>query len=366
MTNVSKYFRFLVPAYNPERTGEILSVNPTVAPLRQEAAHIKVCVFDYDATTMEEHCFRQIKEVFHYSSSGQRNVWINIDGIRKKDIEAICEHFEVHNLVAEDILSIGQRPKMDEMNDTLYFLLNMLYFNEKTSSVETEQISIILGKNFVLSFQEDDTRDVFNPLRDKLKIQGSKVRQADADYLCYTMIDLIVDNYYLVLEKLGDRIELLEELIIKQSDARTLAQINSLRKELIVLKRNVAPVRDMVSSINRTDSKLVDKRTAKYFKDVYDHIVQAHDMTENYRDMMMSLQDLYMSQVNLKANEVMKLLAIVTCLLAPATVIGGIFGMNFDSNVNFFHQPWGFYTAVALMLIIPILMIIVFRKRGWF
>jgi magnesium transporter len=168
------------------------------------------------------------------------------------------------------------------------------------------------------------------------------------------------------MEKLGDRIEVLEEEVIRNSNTRALAKINQLRKELIVLKRNVVPVRDLVGSILRSESELLDDRTTKYYKDVYDHVVQAIDLSENYRDIMVSMQDLYINNVNLRMNEVMKVMAIVTCLLAPATVIGGIFGMNFDKNVNFFHQPWGFFTAVGLMLIIPIWMLRAFKRRGWF
>ncbi|RYZ37640.1 MAG: magnesium and cobalt transport protein CorA, partial [Sphingobacteriales bacterium] len=183
---------------------------------------------------------------------------------------------------------------------------------------------------------------------------------------CYSMIDLIVDNYFFVMEKLGDRIEDVEEDVIRNSNKLALARINILRKELIILKRNIAPVRDLVGGIIRSESTLLDDRTMKYFKDVQDHINQAYDLSENYRDIMISMQDLYINNVNLRMNEVMKVMAIVTCLMAPATVIGGVFGMNFDANVNFFHQPWGFYTAVTLMLAIPIGMLWVFKKRGWF
>ena len=218
----------------------------------------------------------------------------------------------------------------------------------------------------MISFQEDPTRDVFDPIRHKIKIQGSNIRQRKSDYLLYSMIDLIVDNYFSVMENLSEEIELLEEELVRRSTTRSLAKINMVRKELIVLKRNIAPVRDLVNGIIRSESELLEDRTTKYFKDVYDHISQAQELSENYRDMMMSMQDLYINNVNLKMNEVMKVMAIVTCLMAPATVIGGIFGMNFDANVDFFHQEWGFYTAVGLMLIIPLLMLLVFKKRGWF
>lgn len=362
-----KYLRYLyLPnLFGTERTKEILSVNPTVIPHREEAKEVLVYVFDYNATSIEEKKLSSVKDCFSYKTSN-RISWINIDGLRKADVELVCNHYAIHPLIVEDILSINQRPKMDEVEGILFCLLNMLYYNDQKQTVEQEQISIVLGKDFVVTFQEDASRDVFNPLRDRLKLSTSKARQRSADYLCYTMLDLIVDNYYVVMERLGDRIEMLEEEVIRNSNKRSLARINQLRKELIVLKRNIVPVRDLVNGILRSESELLDDRTTKYFKDVYDHIVQAIDLNENYRDIMMSMQDLYINNVNLRMNEVMKVMAIVTCLLAPATVIGGVFGMNFDENVNFFHQPWGFYTAVSLMLFIPILMLWIFRKRGWF
>jgi magnesium transporter len=160
-----------------------------------------------------------------------------VDGIRKADVETICNRYGIHSLVMEDILSLGQRPKMDEINGLVFCLLNMLYFNDKDSAVETEQISIILGKNFVISFQEDASRDVFDPLREKLKFSNTKVRQQGADFLFYSLIDLIVDNYFVVMEKLGEKIETLEEDIVRSPNTRSLAKINMLRKEMIVLKR---------------------------------------------------------------------------------------------------------------------------------
>lgn len=354
----------IFPFFNTKRTKEIFHVNPTVIPKREEAAEISIYVYDYNATVLKEYELKNTKESFPFKEN-KNNSWINIDGIRKADVEAICNHYGVHYLLMEDILSAGQRPKMDEMDDVLFCLLNMLYFNDQAGSVETEQISIVLGKDFILSFQEYKDKDVFNPLRDKLRINNTRLRQSSADYLCYSMIDLIVDNYYTVLEKLGDKIELLEEEIIRYGNTRSLARINSLRKELIVLKRNMAPVRDMVNGFLRSESDLLEDRTRKYFKDVYDHIVQASDLVENYRDMMMTLQDLYMNKVNLRLNEVMKVMTIVTCLLAPATVIGGVFGMNFEI-IPLTHQREGFYIALGIMILIPVWMVFVFKRRGWF
>jgi magnesium transporter len=346
------------------RTKKVLQVNPTIQTFRKDAEHVKTCVYDYNNNTLSEEYLKTPEESYRFLHSSHIS-WINIDGLRRKDVDEMCVHFNIHPLIAEDILSIGQRPKFDEINGTLYCLLSMLYFNEKERSVETEQISIILGSNFVLSFQEDASKDVFNPLRDKLRIAGSKIRQNGADFLFYSLIDMIVDNYFIVMEKLGEDIEELEEDIIRRADTNSLAQINIFRKEMIVLKRNVAPVRDLVNGILRSESDLIEEKTEKYFKDVYDHIVQANDLAENYRDMMINLQDLYLSKVNLKMNEVMKVMAVVTCLLAPATVIGGIFGMNFN-KIPWLHNDYGFYIAVGAMLLIPVWMIIMFRKKGWF
>jgi magnesium transporter len=362
----AKYLKYLsLPLlFGTERTKEILHVNPTIIPRREEAKEVKVFIYDYDATSLEERKAESIESCIDFKSS-PRTTWINIDGLRKSDVEVISNHFGIHQLLTEDILSVGQRPKMDEVEGVMFCLLNMLYFNEKKKSVETEQISIVLGKDFVISFQEDARRDVFDPLRQKLTINNSKLRQREADYLCYTMLDMIVDNYYNVMEKLGDEIEMLEEELIRRSNPRSLARINQVRKELIVLKRNIAPVRDLINGIIRSESDLLQDRTTKYFKDVYDHIMQAYDLSENYRDIMVSMQDLYINNVNLRMNEVMKVMAIVTCLMAPATVIGGIFGMNFET-VPYIHNKYGFFIALSIMLLIPIWMLYLFRKRGWF
>ncbi|RYY95014.1 MAG: magnesium/cobalt transporter CorA [Chitinophagaceae bacterium] len=360
------YLRYILPEslFGTERTKEILHVNPTVEYVRKPVESVHISVFNYNERTLEVQQFDRVEEVFYCKDHGLIS-WINIDGIRKEDVESVCSHFGIHPLLAEDILSCNQRPKMDEVEGVLYCLLNMLYFNKDESTVEQEQISVVLGRDFVLTFQEDPDRDVFNPVRDRLRMANSKVRQRPADYLCYSLLDLIVDNYFLVMERLGEKIEDLEEEVVRNATPVAMASITRLRKELIVLKRNILPVRDLVAAIIRSESPLLDDRTTKYFKDVYDHIVQAADLSENYRDVMTSMQDLYINNVNLKMNEVMKVMAIVTCLLAPATVIGGIFGMNFDL-IPMLHNKWGFAISVALMLFIPMWMIRVFKRRGWF
>ncbi|MFZ1452350.1 MAG: magnesium/cobalt transporter CorA [Ferruginibacter sp.] len=361
---VSNYLSYLLNPLDLLRTKKVLRVNPTIVSQRAEPVETKITVYDYNTDRIDIKALTKVEECFPYIDP-QTVSWINVDGLRKDDVESVCKHFGVHYLITEDILSLGQRPKMDEIDGLLFCLLNMLYFNEKDSAVEIEQISIVLGKNFVISFQEDANRDVFNPLRERLKVGTTKVRQNGADFLFYALIDMIVDNYYVVMEKLGEKIEGLEEDIVRNSNTRSLAKINMLRKEMIILKRSVAPVRELVNGILRSESELIEEKTEKYFKDVYDHILQANELAENYRDMMMNLHDLYISNVNLKMNEVMKVMAVVTCLLAPATVIGGIFGMNFEI-IPLLHNKWGFFISVGLMLFIPLTMVRMFRKRGWF
>ena len=364
--HADRFFKSLIkPIFNTKRTRQILQVNPTAASIHKEAATVKICVYDYNGNSINE---KELKEVAHLVEFKQNNnvSWINIDGLNKPDVEKVCSEFDIHPLIVEDILSKGQRPKMDEIDPIQYCLLNMMYFNEERYSVELEQISIVLGLNFVLTFQEDPERDVFNLLREKLKIQQTKLRQKGADYLCYSLLDLIVDHYYEVMEKLGEKIELLEEEIIKSADVHSLARINNFRKEFIVLRRNIIPVRDLINGFIKSDSNLLDESVKKYFKDIYDHIIQASDLVDNYRDMVNNLQELYISKVNLKLNEVMKVIAVVTCFLAPATVIGGIFGMNFDV-IPFARSHWAFYLTVFFMLVIvPVSMFIIFKKRKWF
>jgi magnesium transporter len=359
-----KYIDYILNPASLLTTKKVLKVNPTAEPSRMEPEKSLICVFEYNTETCITKHLDKVEEAYPFLSS-QSNTWINIDGLKKEEVENICTHFGIHALIAEDILSTGQRPKMDELNNLIFSMLNMLSINNKTGEVETEQVSIILGRKFVLSFQEEALKDPFDALREKLKISSSKVRQSNSDFLFYYLIDYIVDHYFVVMEKMGDKIQLLEEEIIKKAENRSLVKINGLRKEMILLKRSINPVRELISGILRSDSDLIDEKTEKYFKDVYDHIIQATDLSENYRDMITSLQDLYLNNVNLRMNEVMKVMAIVTCLLAPATVIGGIFGMNFE-NVKWLHTNTTFIIAACSMVIIPLLMIRFFKRRGWY
>lgn len=321
-------------------------------------------IFDYGRDHFEERQELNENVCALYHDNGHCT-WINMDGIDEAAVTRLCAHYHVHSLVVDDILSSNERAKMEELENVIFCVLPMMFFNEKSGEVELEQVSIVLGKDFVLSFQEEATRDVFDPIRRHLRDAGSKLRSRPADYLCYNLLDVIVDSYFDVLEKLAGRLEALEDEMVQRQTKAMLARISSLRQDVTIIRRAVLPVRELVAHFVRSDSQLIEKRHEKYFRDVLDHTIQANDFIENHRDMLMNLQDLYMNQINLRMNEVMKIFTMVATLLAPATVIGGIFGMNFDV-IPLQHKHLGFYFSVGAMLIIPLFMLAFFKRKGWF
>jgi magnesium transporter len=331
---------------------------------QSEPSPFYIQIFDYNKEELLEKEIHDVKESFELKTKNSIT-WLNMDSVHRNEVEKISNHFDIHYLIQEDIISHGQRPKFDELNDILFVQLNMLFYNISTNNIDHEQLSIVLGNNYVISFQEDPKQDVFNPLRQKLRFDSSKLRQKPADYLFYTMIDLVVDSYFPVIEKVGERIEKAEEDLMAGSGKNAFHDINMVRKDLILLKRNTTPVRDLIAAIIRSDSNLLEDDTTKYYRDVYDHIMQANDLVDNYRELLNTLQDIYFNNVNLRMNEVMKTLAILTTIMAPATIIGGVFGMNFDV-IPYAHHKWGFYGTVFFMLLIPLIMLGWFSKRGWF
>ncbi|NIG52411.1 magnesium/cobalt transporter CorA [Chitinophaga sp. Cy-1792] len=348
-----------------QRKERIMQFNPAEGvSMRKPSDTVKITVFNYNASHVIERTLENVSEVFPYLESTDIS-WINVDGIRKEEVHAIATCFMIHPLLEEDILSVGQRAKMDEIGEQLFCLLPMMYFNAETSIVEQEQVSIVMGKNFIISFQDDPSRDLFDPIREKLRVASSRLRTGMTDYLCYSLLDAIVDNYFVVLDKLAERIELMEDMVQHQPNTKTLARINFLRREVLVFKRAILPVRELVNGFLKSESDLLEDRDTKYFKDVYDHIVQCVELAENYRDMVMNLQEMYHTQLNLKMNEIMKVLAVVTTLMAPLTLIAGIYGMNF-TNMPELRSPNGYFLTLLAMAFILIFMIWLFRKRGWF
>jgi magnesium transporter len=271
----------------------------------------------------------------------------------------------VHPLLAEDILARNERPKMEESGNVIFCVLPQMFYNAQENCIEVEQVSIVLGKDFILSFQEEAEKDLFEPIRNRLRDPESKIRSRQPDYLVYNMLDVIVDSYFDVLEKLADQLEHLEDSLIRIQTNRQLSQISMLRRDVATVRRAVLPVRELVAHFVRSDSELLDERNEKYFRDVLDHAIQANDFIDSHRDTLMNLQDLYMNQINLRMNEVMKIFTLLATLMAPATVIGGIFGMNFE-HMPLLKVRYGFDIALFIMIFFPVLMVIWFKKRGWF
>jgi len=341
-------------AFNPARVGE----------RRDLVSETVYKVFDYDAAHMEERSFSDESSFSAYRQSG-RQVWINVDGLKKDEVERLCARYGVHPLVMEDVLSTGQRAKMDEIGDIVFCLLPMLYFNTAQVTVDTEQVSLVIGSGFLISFQEDPERDVFDPVRERLRNGNMRLRDGGPDYLAYSLLDVIVDSYFTVIEQLNECIEELDDDLILRNGKDILPRISLLRREVMTIRRSIQPVRELINGFLRSEHPLIDERSYKYFKDVLDHIIQANEYIEIQRETILNLQELYMSQINLRMNEVMKVFTMVTVLLAPAAVIGGIFGMNFD-RIPLSHDPRGFYAMVMLMVIIALIMLAYFKRKKWF
>jgi magnesium transporter len=364
----SRQLQGMLGTLNPFKTRKqrIMNYNPATGPSTHRLNHCeKVTVFNFNATHFEESTDKNHTAMYKYIDNPNTISWVNVDGLHKETIHEICTRYGIHPLLEEDIFSSGQRAKMDEIGEHLFCLLPMVYFNEESSTIEQEQVSIIMGTHYVISFQEEAEKDVFDLVREKLRLPHSRIRNAGADYLLYSLLDVIVDSYFSVMEKLGERIELMEDLVQHKAEPRILARINFLRRELMFFKRAITPVRELVNGFMKSESDLLNENTLKYFKDVYDHIVQATELTENYRDVIVSIQEQYHTQINLKMNDIMKVLAVVTTLMAPLTLVAGIYGMNFD-NMPELHTKDGYYVVMGVMVVMLVGMIIFFRRKRWF
>ncbi len=339
--------------YSPAR---VVKATPNVAP-------VSLTLFSYNAGHLEE---ERLSSPFLQPFPEGKTSWLNIEGTNPAQIEQQATAFNIHPLLIEDILNVGQRAKMDEIDSLVFCLLPMLYYNENTGMVESEQVSLVLVPDGLLSFQEEARRDPFDPLRVRLRNnKGGKLRGSSADFLLYSMLDVIVDAYFGVIERLSQRAEELEDEILATAHEGTSAKVALLRREILTVIRAISPVREVINGLLRSESQLMEDGNEKYYKDILDHILHAIDSAESMRDTTSTLLELTFNQVNMRTNDIVKVFTIITTLLAPATVIGGIFGMNFDV-IPLSHQRDGFFLMVALMLVIPIVMLVWFRRKGWF
>ncbi|MDG6224578.1 MAG: magnesium/cobalt transporter CorA [Candidatus Thermoplasmatota archaeon] len=296
--------------------------------------------------------------------------WINIDGLNDTSLlERIGREFGIHPLVIEDVLNTSQRPKTEHHESHIFIVLRMIYPSKDGGEVESEQVSIILGEGYILSFQER-RGDVFDPIRDRIRTGKGRVRSLGSDYLAYCLMDSIVDSYFLVIENLGEKVESIEDEVIERPERGTVQAIHELKRQLITMRRSTWPLRESVSSLYRESSGMVKDETKLYFRDLYDHTIQVIDSIESHRDITSSMLDIYLSSVSNRMNEVMKVLTIIATIFIPLTFIAGIYGMNFDPDYSPFNMPelrwyFGYPLALTLMAAIPLVMLIYFRKRKW-
>ena len=324
----------------------------------------KIAILDYDEAHVQEKEVETIEECYIFKDQ-PTVTWINVDRIDDvKMIERLGECYGLHPLVLEDILNTDQRPKLEDYGEYSYIVLRMLHYQDRSGQIESEQISLILGRNFVFSFQEGKEGDVFGPLRERIRNNKGRIRKLKADYLAYALLDAVVDQYFLIMEKLGERIEVLEEELVARPKTDTLREIHSLKREMIFLRKAVWPLREVIGGLERGESSLIQDPTRIYLRDVYDHTIQVIDSIETFRDMVSGMLDIYLSSISNRLNAVMKVLTIIATIFMPLTFLAGVYGMNFK------HMPelewrWGYPALWLVMIAIGVSMLVYFRKKKW-
>ena len=326
--------------------------------------NLGIQVMSYNNTDFEESHLNSIHECAKFKNEN-RVLWINIEGMENDaPIKEIAHIFDFHELLVEDILHTDIRPKIDFYDHQISLVMKMLKFNQQTCHMESEQVSLVMGPNYVISFQEEAESDVFDNIRAKIRSGNNKLTRSGPDFLLYSLIDSIVDNYFIVLEHIGDDVETLEEEILNGPNNNTLKSLYALKRELIFTRRSVWPLREMLSVLDREESPGIKKETRKYIRDVYDHTIQVIDAVESSRDVMASLLDIYISSISNRMNSVMKTLTIISTIFMPLTFIAGIYGMNFE-NMPELKWKYGYFYVLAIMLVIALIMLRWFKKKKW-
>ncbi len=324
---------------------------------------VRTTVIDYDEQAVEEKQVTAIEECFPFKAT-PTVTWINIDGLHDITVvEKIGKAFDLHPLILEDVLSTRQRPKFEDYDKHVFIVVKMLTYSDETQTIDTEQVSLILGPNFVISFQER-VGDVFDQIRDRIRNAKGRIRKTGADYLAYCLIDAIVDSYFGILEKTGEKIEALEEELISYPDEKTLHQIHALKREMIELRRSVWPLRELISGLQRSESPLLAETTSVYLRDVYDHTIQIIDAIESFRDMVSGMLDIYLSSLSNRMNAVMKVLTIIATMFIPLTFVAGIYGMNFEIMPEL-KWRYGYAAVWGVMLVMAGGMLVYFRRKKW-
>jgi magnesium transporter len=329
----------------------------------KKAARVRIDLIDYNQSEHDVREIKKIEETFPYRDS-QNISWLDITGLHETDtLNKICDYFHIHPLVQEDIINTAQRPKFEVYPDYVFVVMKMLQYDEAKHEIDVEQISLILGKNYVMTFQEREG-DVFEPVRQRIKNIQSRFRTQGSDYLFYALMDIIVDNYFLLLENLGEQIEDLEGNVLENPDSKTVERIQGIRRELILMRRSIWPLREVISAITREDTPFITQYTAPYLRDLYDHAIQVIDTIETFREMIGSVLDVYLSNMSNKMNEIMKVLTIIATIFIPLTFIAGIYGMNFEFMPEL-HWKWGYLGFWIIIFSLFIGLLIYFRRRNW-
>ncbi len=324
---------------------------------------VEITVLDYDAEKIDEFHPRTIEECSRLRQSDTVS-WIDIAGLHDISvIEAVGRIFDIHPLVLEDVANTTQRPKYEDLTSYCFFAMKMLYYDPNEREIVAEQVSLILGPNFVISFQETP-RGVFELIRERIRSGKGRIRQMGADYLVYSIADAIIDNYFGILEKFSENMEVVEDQLITNPSPALLSEIHTLKRETLFFRRCAWPLRDMANAANRSESPLIRKETSIYLRDLYDHTVQIIDAVENSREAISSMLDIYLSSTSNRMNEVMKVLTVMASIFIPLTFVAGVYGMNFE------HMPelklaWAYPALLGLMLAAAVTMLVYFRKKGW-
>ena len=324
----------------------------------------RMIVYEYDVEHFTEKDITAAEDLQAYKT-GTRPRWINVYGLSQVDVlEKLGHAFGVHPLVLEDIVNTDQRPKMEDYGDYLYIVLMVLSYDEKRHEIVSQQVSLILGDTYLISFQESAAHDHLAPVRERLRLSKGRIRSLGVDHLAYALVDAVVDNYFVMLEKLGERVDQIEDDVMGHPQSRTLRDIHKLKREMIFVRRSVWPVREVITGLERLESSLIKESTLIYLRDLYDHTVHAIETIETLRDMLAGMVEIYLSSMTHRLNEVIKVLTVITTLFMPPTLIAGIYGMNFR------HMPeldwrWGYPGALAIMVVTGAAMYWYLRRRKW-
>jgi magnesium transporter len=338
-----------------------------VGKARTEDVHIDV--IDYNDSEHIEKRIADAEECFPFKDS-PTITWINVDGIHKPElVEKLGHHFGMHPLVLEDIVNTGQRPKMEDAGDFVFIVMKMLYSDKEGDGLKAEQVSVLFGKNWVITFQETG-EDVFDLVRQRIKKTIPRVRFMSADYLAYALVDAVVDHYFIALEETGEKIEALEDEIAERPKPESLGTIRELKKQLIFMRKAVWPLREVIGGLERAESKLIKESTEPYLRDLYEHTIQVIDTVETFRDMVSGLLDLYHTGVSNRMNEIMKVLTIIATIFIPLGFLAGVYGMNFETGVSPFNMPelgfrFGYLTFWFAVVVIAVGLLWFFRRKKW-